>query len=617
MILILPIYSLIASQPYIPISEIEGNRKPIPPLDIDETRVIPPDAKNIPLPQAGDNWTILVYLDGDNDLEEYAFIDLNEMELVGSTTDVKIIVYVDFWNGVYSPYSGAKCYEVTQDMNTNTINSLELVTSLPLEPNMGDWHTLRDFIVFGQSYAPADHYLLVLWDHGTGCLGFCTDDTSGAHMDIQDLFFALNDSSVAHLDIVAFDACLMAQIEVAYEIYDTTDFLVFSEEGIPFYGFPYDDILQDLTNYPDRTPEQLAGLIVYYYTTAYDVGGQYYNPAFNFVCLSAIDTTQVYTLGEHFRTLSVELAAYIQTTSNGSTLYDQVCQALSTTQSFTSPEFVDLGGFAAGLVNSFDPGSILHGRALNLRNAVNYCVINESHLSASPGATGLSIFTSDYGGNQLELAFRTQWDEFITIFLDFGESILTPCSVTPIGTHYGYLDRASDSVFYEFTPTTSGSYTIDLASAWTYYDTDFDLYLYDSSYNEIARSLSPDSTEQVSLYLSAGSTYFIEVYSYPSYVEAGVFLLTFYDGSGPTTPFNPTLLGLLFGGIFISIIIVLVIVLAAKRRSTPTPDPSARLNKLQATTTTTQSFRFCPYCGGLLPQPAQYCPSCGASTTRD
>ena len=152
-ILLLSIFPFMAPQPNTSIPEIKDNGTLSPHLAIDDIELLPSDSMEIPLPQPGDNWTVLVYLDGDNDLEEFAFIDLNEMELVGSTTDVKIIVYVDFWNGVNAPYSGAKCYEVTQDMDTNNINSLELVTPLPTEPNMADWQTLRDFITFSQTYA--------------------------------------------------------------------------------------------------------------------------------------------------------------------------------------------------------------------------------------------------------------------------------------------------------------------------------------------------------------------------------------------------------------------------------------------------------------------------------
>ena len=43
--------------------------------------------------------TVLVYLAGDNNLEESAIIDLNEMEQIGSTSDINIVVELDRSNG--------------------------------------------------------------------------------------------------------------------------------------------------------------------------------------------------------------------------------------------------------------------------------------------------------------------------------------------------------------------------------------------------------------------------------------------------------------------------------------------------------------------------------------
>ena len=41
------------------------------------------------------SWTIMVYLDGDNNLEDAAIDDVNEMEMIGSSDEVNIIVQFD------------------------------------------------------------------------------------------------------------------------------------------------------------------------------------------------------------------------------------------------------------------------------------------------------------------------------------------------------------------------------------------------------------------------------------------------------------------------------------------------------------------------------------------
>ena len=40
-------------------------------------------------------WTVMVYLDSDNNLESAGINDINEMEMIGSTSDVNIVCYIN------------------------------------------------------------------------------------------------------------------------------------------------------------------------------------------------------------------------------------------------------------------------------------------------------------------------------------------------------------------------------------------------------------------------------------------------------------------------------------------------------------------------------------------
>ncbi len=562
------------------------------------------------------NWTVMVYLDGDNDLEEYAFIDFNSMELVGSTTNVRIIVLVDFWSGTDAPFTGAKCYEILYDSNMNAINSLELATGLPTEPNMGSWETLRDFIVFSQTFAPAQNYMLVIWDHGAGFYGLCTDDTSNDFLSIRELDQALSDPGVQYLDIVAFDACLMGQLEVAYEIRDTTDILVFSEEGIPVNGFPYDDILLNLTLFPQSTPRTVASGMVYYYTAAYGVGGQYYDPLLNYVCLSAVDTSILTTVAQALSRLS----HYLLTMVDVPIFYDWISQARRDTQGFTNADFMDLNGFANEIIDAFGSlsYSLVRDLALNLSAAVNDAVLEERHLSGVSGASGLGSAFCSYGSTDLELANDTSWDVFMDTFINVGSDIDVAIVIDQMGEHFGYLDGNSDSVYYEFTPNVNAMYVVDLQAAWEEYTTDFDLHLYDNSVTELTSSVSADSTESVSQYLIAGITYFIEVYSYPGdYQGIGVFQLVVYstfDPGGPPTPFPPIIVFMMILGTMIAIVaVVLAIIHFILRRPRDSPPPPRYTTPRFAPPASPDAMQFCAYCGGMIPTQARYCPTCGAS----
>ncbi len=563
-------------------------------------------------------WTVLVYLDGDNDLEEYAFNDLNSMETIGSTSEVRIIVYVDFWEGSDAPYTGARCYEVLQDSNLNLITSPQLSSGLPSEPNMGDWHVLRDFIVFGQTYAPAEQYLLVLWNHGAGAYGLCSDDTSDDRLTIAELNQALSDSQVQHLDIVAFDACLMGQLEVAYEIRDTADLVVFSEEGVPLTGYPYEDILLNLTTFPNTTPKALTTSMVYYYVTAYDVGGRYYDPIHNDACLSSIETVKLQTIAQNLDFLAQSMLGSISDPD----IYEGVSWARQGTQSFSWASFIDLYSFAENLMVRFPGVSMVYPTALNLTLAIQDAVYEEMHLTGVSNAHGLGAVLDSYGSYQLALANDTMWDEFTEAFIDVGSDFSNALPLLAnIGPpespnlHCGYLDSAYDSVYFVFTPTETGLHSITIDTALPEYSTDFDLYIYDAYQNGLDDSLSSDSAESVSIHLNAGSTYYIEIYSYPSGSEgAGVFYLHVQTPSGPVPP-NLTILfiAVTFVAIIAGVVAITFFLLRRQNMIAPPPRYTGPSYPPPHSTKTIEGAKFCAYCGAATPQGARYCPVCGAS----
>lgn len=569
-------------------------------------------------PQA--KWTVLVYLDGDNNLEEYAFNDLNSMELIGPSTDVKIIVLVDFYDGSDAPFSSGKCYDIQQDFNLNTINSLELATPIPSEPNMGSANTLRDFIIFGQTYAPADHYLLVIWNHGAGAYGLCSDETSSDRLTIAELNQSLSDPMVQHLDIVAFDACLMGQLEVAYEIRTTTDYVVFSEQSVPLTGFPYEDILFNLTSYADSSPGAVATSLVYYYVTAYDFGGRYYNPIDNDICLSAVKTSQLEAVALNLDQLAAAFLVNVATPE----FYETIVWSRCITQGFDWADFIDLKSFAESVALQFTGVSPFEPLAMNLSVSVQNAVHEEMHLSGVPETFGLGVVFGAYGEHQLALADDTNWDEFMEAFIDVGSTTYNAIQyledlVSPSGSplHCGYLDGSHDSVFFEFIPEESGAYHFTIEAAWNQYETDFDLYIHDAFGNSLASSISSDSTEYIYLHLEAGNTYFVEVYSYPTgYDGIGVFYLNIDAQAGPG-PLPPQLTQLLIAGAITGIILGagVLIMYTRYRRSTPTIPP----RYTSPTTTpprvaeTTEVAKFCAYCGAAVPHAARYCPVCGSS----
>jgi len=113
------------------------------------------------------SWTFMVYLDGDNDLEDAGIDDFLEMSSAGSDTGINIVVQFDRvpgYSSAYGDWTSTKRFHITYGM---TPTSLEAVQDIG-EANMGSPATLSDFANWAITNYPAERYALVFWNHGGG-----------------------------------------------------------------------------------------------------------------------------------------------------------------------------------------------------------------------------------------------------------------------------------------------------------------------------------------------------------------------------------------------------------------------------------------------------------------
>ena len=104
-------------------------------------------------------WTVMVYMAGDNSLDQNGLDDLSEMKKVGSTNDINVIAQFD---RAQPGIPTRRFY-----LKKGTTIDADAVQSLG-ETDTGDPAALIDFIKWGANSYPADHYMLVLWNHGQG-----------------------------------------------------------------------------------------------------------------------------------------------------------------------------------------------------------------------------------------------------------------------------------------------------------------------------------------------------------------------------------------------------------------------------------------------------------------
>jgi len=367
---------------------------------------------------AGDetaDWTFMVYLDADNNLEPYGVTNLEWLEGVGSVSgEVNFIVLMDTLTGP------AELLYVELGDSTPIEGY-----GFPTEVNMADPAVLEDFVVNSINDYPAEKYALILWDHGGGWRGLCWDDSSALLQDgsedcitMVELRTALDNANGRTdeiIDVVGFDLCLMAMPEVAYQVRGLANYVVFSEETVPGYGFPYDAIARDLVAKPSMDGGQLATMIVEDYAEYYSSMAGYYDWT-----ISAFEMAYMDDLTAAVDTLGSRLLDGLQDYMNS------IQKDVIAAQEYYYPYNVDLKGFAMNLC--MDPtiaDKVTKKAAKAVEEAVEAGVsayINGRHNDESYGlaiylpSTNDGMHSIKDGYDEVPFAIETSWLDFATAF---------------------------------------------------------------------------------------------------------------------------------------------------------------------------------------------------------
>ncbi|MBI3542428.1 MAG: hypothetical protein HY075_04025 [Deltaproteobacteria bacterium] len=236
-------------------------------------------------PSAEKEWTLLVYINGNNNLDSYGAMDINEMEAVGSNSKINVVVQ---WASMATT---TKRLLVKKDNDVNTVTSpiLEDLGNV----DMGDYRTLIDFIRWGVAKYPAKKYFIDVWNHGSGwhmqlknqlvaagqakATDISWDEKSGNHITTEQLGQAMAEAAkiIGHkVDLYGSDACLMGMAEVAAEMSESVETYVGSEETEALKGWPYDTLLQGWNALPNATSQEVAKVLVREYVKSYQGGSQ-------------------------------------------------------------------------------------------------------------------------------------------------------------------------------------------------------------------------------------------------------------------------------------------------------------------------------------------------------
>lgn len=340
------------------------------------------------------SWAVYWYLCG-SDLESnggFATNDLSELMEVELPENVNVVIE-----------TGGSAVWQNDLMDADKLQrwlynseGLQLVDEQP-SASMGEAKTLADFLSFAKENYPAEKTAVVFWNHGGGSVtGAAFDEIYGYDsLTLDEMYQAF--SSVWNpsmekqpLELIGFDTCLMATVDVAYTFADLAHYLVASEETEPANGWYYSQWVGTLAQNPSMNGEELGKVICdAYYAGCEEVGTQ------DNTTLSLTDLTKVQTLLDAYDTFGAEALAAACTDPGFFSQFGRVAAQSENYGGNTKEQgytnMVDLGHMARQSVGML-------GSAQEVLDALDDCVLYQVGGQYRTKATGLSCYYS-YNGD--------------------------------------------------------------------------------------------------------------------------------------------------------------------------------------------------------------------------
>jgi Clostripain family len=293
-------------------------------------------------------WTVMVFMGthtihGETSLADAARDDIEEMRSIGSGNGLNIFVQVH----------GDEPTPTREHIHRGKADPRPVP---PAQQRLENAEALSHFIETSLETAghdEGDHTMLVLWGHAydfaigrrptAGGLIDPLDfaELSGALRSLQDrLQFKYKMKSRPQLDIVGFDACDLATVEVAVQLSSFAKYLLASQMGVPIPGWPYDVVL-DRLRHPKGHPmdgSELGSYIVRRYCESYPPSGP--------VSLTLLNLELADEVFVHVQVMALLLASALADPDTCNRMFD----LFSHSQTSPRKPYVDLADLCVGLM---------------------------------------------------------------------------------------------------------------------------------------------------------------------------------------------------------------------------------------------------------------------------
>jgi hypothetical protein len=370
-------------------------------------------------PSKKSDWTILIYMQADNNLSIFSLYNIREILAAHSNNKVNTLIQ---W------YQPEKIFTYRYKLTHQKITTLQgPLFTRDYNPEL----ELIDSMEWAVKNFPAKHYMLVLWNHGMGILdqktsknryksiinntqrhwleipgfpyskkkrGILYSDNYNTFMTNEQLKSALNtiSNTIIHkkIDIVGMDACFMAMLEVAYQIKDSTNILISSQNIEPGRGWNYKNVINYITKHKTKaSPKELSKKIAEYYE-------DFYKNNISFYTQSIINLSKILSVKNSCDEISRLLIECINI--NPFKMKRLLFFTRTSTIKFDLPSYLDLSNFYSNLLLA-----IISERKLLLQQNRNNTLINKFEFLEMKLKTGIqnikkAVIDNVVGDNMLK-----------------------------------------------------------------------------------------------------------------------------------------------------------------------------------------------------------------------
>lgn len=391
-------------------------------------------------------YTVIFYVAADNNLYQYAQQKVRSLAALGSNQAVNFVMHLD----LHIESNSRQTFRYYFDTNQQIIHINKFDKSTQTMDS-GDPQTLISCCQWAIASYPAENYILIIWNHGSGPVdpitgrittttpkpagnnprtrGICWSDSTKNYLTNQKLETALSEIKNTALNgekfkLIGFDACLMSALEIANIAKEYAHVMVASQEIEWAPGWHWTLSFQPLH---DQSMNELE--LAQHIVSVYD---RLNNHARRRYTLSALNLNTIELIEDNLHDIAQLLIIALTYQRNNS-----VNTAITASRhknncvSFDEPAYLDLHHLYQNLLQKLEQFSLATPDETNikeeLRNALQYgckliatTVIANTTGTMFKNAKGISIYFPESGMHpsypKTKFGNSNSWLKFLKIY---------------------------------------------------------------------------------------------------------------------------------------------------------------------------------------------------------